>query len=423
LQGYRYGWDILDLNDPEQWETTLTPFVGTYAQTPIRTFFFGTHTFFAEVIDNNGYETRAVVVINIVPFTMERSVLVIDDWEEPGTPFGKNGGVTPSDDEHDAFWADVVSDVFDFVPAVDIWHMEPGSYTLPINVVAKYKTIIWNSRGAPNSETGSKLNDFIKFIHPDPRYQNPDEKLPPNLIDMFMDAGGHVLLCGENIMTMAINRRFTHAVTYPFIFRYELSGNQSGHYVDSNVGVWGIGEGSMAYDNCCLNVVDIAYLPNPGGLRKSPPSCDVTGVRIRDRRTEALRACIPIDGTYAFPRLDLRPEVAGFGKWYHESKIGLQCDIYNPPYFESLCNHLAELSPRRSCFQPMYGLECLNTSSSVYGAPVAFWTSRFATRIPPEGVPARSAVWGFEPVYFKPSQVKEALNVILFDEWKLTRKQ
>jgi hypothetical protein len=127
VMGYRYGWDILDLNDPEQWEIQVTPFVGEAAQSPTRTFFFGTHTFFLEVIDNSGLLTRASIVINVVPFTMERSVLVIDDWEENSVGFQKNLGVIPSDKEHDAFWADVVSEVADFVPAVDIWHVEGGT--------------------------------------------------------------------------------------------------------------------------------------------------------------------------------------------------------------------------------------------------------------------------------------------------------
>jgi hypothetical protein len=39
VSGYRYGWDILDLNDDEQWEIDYTPFIGDRAQSPPRTFF------------------------------------------------------------------------------------------------------------------------------------------------------------------------------------------------------------------------------------------------------------------------------------------------------------------------------------------------------------------------------------------------
>jgi hypothetical protein len=64
---YRYGWDILDLNDDELWETAFAPFAGNEACSPPRTFFFGTHTFHVEVVDPNGQRSRAGIRINIVP--------------------------------------------------------------------------------------------------------------------------------------------------------------------------------------------------------------------------------------------------------------------------------------------------------------------------------------------------------------------
>jgi hypothetical protein len=78
----------------------------------------------------------------------------------------------------------------------------------------------------------------------------------------------------------------------------------------------------------------------------------------------------------------------------------------------------------RWCFEPIYGHGCLNTASLVYGAPIAFWTRTFADRVPDAGggPAAKSVVWGFEPVFFKPEQVKTALDLILFDEWQLPRK-
>ncbi len=129
-----------------------------------------------------------------------------------------------------------------------------------------------------------------------------------------------------------------------------------------------------------------------------------------------------MDDTYTFPSLSLRREVSDPGRWYHESRLGLTTDIYNPPYFAALCNRLSEQNPPRGCFQPIYGLGCLNTSSVIYGAPVAFWSSTNASRVPPAGVAARSVVWGFEPVYFDPNDVKQAIEIILFDEWKLPRQ-
>jgi hypothetical protein len=410
VRGYRYGWDILDLNDLEQWEISLTPFVGERASSPARTFFFGTHTFFLEVLDNNSLMTRVTVVVNVVPFTMERSLLIVDDWEEASAGFRTTMGMLPSDEEHDAFWEMVASDVADFGPA-DIFQMERGANHLPVHILAKYKAVIWNAMGASTSTTVSVLNEYIEF----PRRERPDKTFLPSLVEMYMEMGGKVLLCGQNIMTTVINETRFRPVTYPVIFRYELYGNQSGNHTGTG------GENSVAYNNCCLNVLDIAFIQNPNGVRHSPSACPVDRIRDRNRTTDGLRACVPIDES--FPRLTLRPEVSGLNLWYHESRRGLNCDLYNPPYFGTICNDLAETSPPRDCFQPMYGLECLNTSSAIFGAPVAFWSSRHASRIPPAGVPARSAVWGFEPVFFNPSQVKQAINIILFDEWKLPRGQ
>jgi hypothetical protein len=183
------------------------------------------------------------------------------------------------------------------------------------------------------------------------------------------------------------------------------------------VGVSGVGEDTFAYDDCCLNVVDQAY-----GVLFSKPrqSCKVSGVRDFSAKDDGLRACLPIDDTYDFPRLELRPEVADPGKWFSEDRLGYATNIFNPRYFAQICE-AAELAPVRECFHPIYGLECLNHDSVVYGAPVAFWTSRFASIADPNGVAARSAVFGFPPVYMKPDQVREALDIILFDEWKLPR--
>jgi hypothetical protein len=58
--------------------------------------------------------------------------------------------------------------------------------------------------------------------------------------------------------------------------------------------------------------------------------------------------------------------------------------------------------------------------------PVAAWSSRYANVVPDVAagvaVAARSAVWGFAPYYFEPAAVRQALEVILFDEWQLPRK-
>ena len=244
-----------------------------------------------------------------------------------------------------------------------------------------------------------------------------------------MQAGGHVLLAGSEIATTTIDARsFVRGIVYPIIFRYELDGDQDGTYVagGNDVGHYGVGEESFVYRDCCLNVLDIAYVGNPITSVRRPPhqptsrGCPVDMIRDHDAGKDGLRKCAPIDAHYSFPLLELRPEVASSGKVFHSSAAGLWCDVYNPPYFAEICD-FAEATPPRTCFEPMYALHCRNLSSKIYGAPVAYWTSAYEDRVPAGGVAARSAVWGFHPVYFEPAQVKQAIAIILHNEWQLPR--
>jgi len=430
VSGYRYGWDILDLNDDEQWEVDFTPFIGERAQSPARTFFFGTHSFFVEVVDNSGFKSRIEVRINIVPFTMEKDLLFVDDWIEGTSCFAANGGTNPCDAEHKALWAYLLDTVKGFNPNTDVYELGvEGRNELPITTLASYKNMIWTASGNSSGSSAAYFNRMVTF--PDPSGQ-VSGRTTPNFIALYMAAGGHVLVCGNQIMTMVVNPNVfvgRGALAFPIIFRYELAGDQDGTYgFPNNVGVNGVGENSFAYNQCCLNVLDQAYIPNLNQIRREGVNnqrCWVNHVRDRDRVKDGMRAALPIDVTTGggFPILELRPEVAGPGKFLQSA--GLVVDIYNPVYFPTMtaCFGVAETIPSRSCFQPIYGNGCSNTQSVIYNAPVGFWTTQYQTRVPDVAgaVGARSAIWGIHPVYFKPDQVKEAVGVVVHDEWKLER--
>jgi hypothetical protein len=66
VAAYRYGWDILDLNDPEGWDTDYIPYDGSETCSPVRTFLFGTHTFNIEVVDNLDRRSRVEIIINTI---------------------------------------------------------------------------------------------------------------------------------------------------------------------------------------------------------------------------------------------------------------------------------------------------------------------------------------------------------------------
>jgi hypothetical protein len=145
--------------------------------------------------------------------------------------------------------------------------------------------------------------------------------------------------------------------------------------------------------------------------------CGVTDIRVVSPLDNGLRECLPIDPL--FPLLALRPEVADPGKYFAPDSRGLTNELYNPPYFD--CGDI-DTGPR-PCFEPIYGHGCLDASSVLYNAPTVSWTTVYEHVIPEYGGgAARSCVWGFEPYYFDTTAVREALEVILFDEWRLPSK-
>jgi hypothetical protein len=436
---YRYGWDIQDLNDPTEWKKDYTPFVRKCldipcAETECQAWQFDSHTFYIEAIDNSGYASRVAVTVNVVPFTMKKPVLVVDDWKENSPGFVPTDGGIPSDEEHDAFWEEMLADVRGFDPGTDVFQIQDD---IPLTAFSDYKSVIWVGVSAYNLTTVSAtsfINQVLRFI--DPSAAAPTGKTTPNIISLFMAAGGHVLLAGEEIMCASISRQVFQptAPAFPLIFRYELASDQDGDYEDSDVGVRGTGEDSFGYQDCCVNVIDIGYISNRLLIRRAAAKygCPINTIRPAPQsgRNDGLRVALPIDDKYEFPVLNLRPVVA-LGQWFNENVKGLNCDVYNPAYFadvplvvrSGVCNAVAELVPRRDCFKPIYGNGCFNVGSKIYNAPVAFWTTVYENRVPDAGgFAARSAVWGFHPVYFNPTEVKAALDIVLFDEWQLPRK-
>ncbi len=195
-----------------------------------------------------------------------------------------------------------------------------------------------------------------------------------------------------------------------------------------------IGIGMLGRAELAFVVLDIAYIQNANNVRRPPgqqkppgTGCPVNTLRDHSAVKDGIRECIPVDPRNSFPKLELRPEATGTGtnkRFYHVSVSGLQSDIYNPIYFNdrTACRRVAELKPKRKCFKEIYTIRPRNNSSKIKNAAIAFWTTQFENRVPDAGgVAARSAVWGFHPVYFKPEQVKPAMDIILFDEWKLPK--
>jgi hypothetical protein len=412
---YRYGWNV----DLPSWDDEWISYPGEVVTLPVEDpggGFSGTHTFSVEAINDGGFKTRLNVEVNFIPFTMERDLLVVDDYDEDRVPCGisSTNGTLPCDDEHDAFWVDMLQEAAGFEPVVDIIEVSRSS-PLPMDKLAQYKNVIWNVYGGHEIQEAylPHLYDQIKF-RPDDPSEFLSGVIQSNSLALFLSMGGHVLICGEQPMTMVINRDVTPMARFPFIFAYELGGDQDGDYEDQLDEP--VGTRSFAYRDMCLDVLDIAYTSR---LRnQSEHGCGVRRFRGVRPKEDGLREGIPYDS--GFPALSLRPEVADPGKFYAPESRGLNNEIYNPLYFT--CPLVDDVP--QDCFEPIYGHGCLDTASPLYGSAIAVWTAKYSDRVPdaPGGVAARSAVWGFEPYYFEPASVRQALEVVLFNEWQLPRQ-
>jgi hypothetical protein len=63
ISAYRYGFDIVDLNDDSEW---WTDWCDCLSALPV-TFYFGVHTFHVEVKDNTGAVSRGAIRMNMIP--------------------------------------------------------------------------------------------------------------------------------------------------------------------------------------------------------------------------------------------------------------------------------------------------------------------------------------------------------------------
>jgi hypothetical protein len=426
VSGYRYGWDINDLNDPDQWETDFTPFLQKEAKTATRRFFFGTHTFTSEVIDNSGFCSRLEVKVNIVQFTFQRNLLIVDDFRADETSQAGWGNVQgkgslPNDKEHDVFWEQIAAGVEGFDPARDVVSTNLAG-GLPLTTIASYKTIIWSAYGDVATPTAGQFPLLYTYIQH--RAKNPSSssvssgKVTPNMISLAMAAGVHVLLTGAQPVQNVVNRSLAPNIRYPIIFRYELEGAQTATPNPEDV----VGDESFGYRDLCLETLDFALMTNQR-RRNNTLYCPVVASRRPNAgslRDDTMREAIPLDPD--FPLLMLRQEAAGPTGFYNETQRGLDVEVYNPRYFGQACNVTPVLP--RGCFEPIYGVGCFDTTEPTYNQPVAFWTSYYADRAgdAPGAIGARSAVFGFAPVFFDPPSVKLAIEHIMFDEWQLPRR-
>ena len=379
--GWRYGWDVLDPDDPSQWDTDYMFFTNFYATIPPRAFAFGVHTLLVEALDNIGQCSRAELKFNVVRATAERELLVVDDFPADEVP-GQSGwdvtnGGMPSDSEHDAFWLDMVSNVEGFDPAIDVVSTTDGS-TLPLSTIARYKSVVFSSYSDVSVTVPSFMPLLYQFIRyraglapqqapftgcPGPNYGAGPGYVPTNFVMQAMQAGIHVLITGQQPIQNVVPRPAPYPVRWPLIPLYELEPGSSQMGTQPRYLECRPGEYQFAYADLCVDALDFAFLSNQRARLQGngPPSqqryCPVNNWRARDansRRDDTMRGGIAFDP--AFPPISLRAEAAGPGRFYAPASQGLDVEVYNPAYFRegAACGFVP--APR-TCFEPIYALD------------------------------------------------------------------
>jgi len=196
ITGYRYGWDILDTANDEEWSSWSPSNTATEAS-----FVSGSHSLYIEARDYSGTTTRITYRFYVVPFTMERELLFIDDYnntptQDPlqGWPQGppQTWGTFPhNNDQQKAFWDAILGEYAIYDPVVDFFRVTNVTRIPPFEIVALYKRLIWEVKEIQPTESG--LGRVARFVD-----AYAVTSVPFDYLSAYMDRGGQLLLCGSS---------------------------------------------------------------------------------------------------------------------------------------------------------------------------------------------------------------------------------
>jgi hypothetical protein len=403
---YQYGWDVSDLNNPDDWDSDCSPFVRGCSET----WYSGVHTLFVRVVDNAGTETLGQIEINVVPFRMDRNLLWVDDF--PSSNFTQTDYAIPTETEHDNLWLGFCNRAIGFDPTRDVYDAYYNYNSRPplISLIGRYKNIIWTYSSAP--ENGA-WDDVIKFI---PESQiGTGSQVTVNYLSLFLAKGGHLLTEGnsERVGGLAAGL-LPIAQVFPMSLKCEITGNTTGCEGDTS------GVNSYAYKDYCVSMLDKIV----GGLRTEQ---DMPTRRVRNydcmiratRTTDAYHDSIP-----GFPaQLDLWSEVTAAGRFFDfnapDPRPGgfTLVEIYDPKYWMD-----RNFTRSQPCFHPIYRMRSKNTLSALNNTAISLFVTKYEN-IEPDvesglRVAAPSFHFGFELWYFNRSQINDIINTI-FREWQI----
>ena len=345
---YRYGWDIQNLDDDEQWMISWSYLATKEFRPGSVNLNAGVHVFYIEARDKSGTITRARIEIEVIEFTRERDLLWIDDMLLYDTPMPMRH--LPTETEHDEFWTGICSLAPGFDPARDIYEADihDRRNPVPLEVLAKYKSVIWTSDRASENVWSSTI-EFGPFasINPFPA---------PNNLKIYMAATGNVLSCGMGDMSgSSLSAVFPDDPAYPASVIYEIAGYEYDFdYARLN----------MAHDDYYVSVIDKVLAPFKTG--QDLPDGTYRNID-RDAMTIAIKDCY---APLLPDTLRLWDEITQPGMFFDPMVRGFSyVEAYDPEYYMDYTGAFSH-----DCFSPIYRMKSRSTLSPLNGAAVALWT-------------------------------------------------
>ncbi|MBN1886085.1 MAG: hypothetical protein JW876_11275 [Candidatus Krumholzibacteriota bacterium] len=400
IVGYRYGWDVEDLKNPDDWAVSMSPY---HREAPERSFYVGTHTFYVQVVDDGNRYTLGQIQVEIIPFTMERNLLLVDDFNSDDTP--KPLREMPTESEHDAFWLDICGVVDEFYAERDVFDCQlNGIEPPPIRTVAHYKNIIW-----VYSASSDAFRSLIRFSPVSNAVQGGTTAL--NYLALFIARGGHLWTLGRGERGGGLASTFLEPPLFPASFKFDHDYRSA----DDTSGV-----NCMPYKDYCLRAVDKVM----GSFQVDPVEIPPDFLRSLDR--DALRFAVrdaedPVSALFAgMPdTLRLWTEITQPGLFFDPAKRGLYyVECYDPQYyldFKLLPGHLP-------CFHALYRMRARNARSLLEDATVAVVVDRYG-HIRPEvqsGVSVAASSFHFGvPLWFFDHDSVRRIAAAIFDEWQI----
>jgi hypothetical protein len=407
--GYRYGWDVSDIDDKHDWEDRKFSLENTSA--PPIAFQSGVHTLYIQAFDNSGAITLGRIEVTIVPFTMERNLLWVDDF--PSSNFPQLDYVMPREDEHDAFWLGHCAKATGFDASRDVYdaHYSYNGKPPELSLVTKYKNIIWTYSSNPNQGV---WDDIILFI-PESMIGSVTPRM--NYLSLFLAGGGHLLTEGMSDRMNGLAAIFPPAMAsrgFPLNIKCEFLGNSDGCEGDTS------SVNSYAYKDYCVTMLD-----KINATIRTDSDMPLRRIRNYDcmypgtvKSTDVWHDRVP-----GMPiELNLWSEILVYPRYYSPNMPSpnpggfTPVEIYDPAYWMS---HTGVTS--QGCFHPMYRMKSKNSLSPLNNQTAALWVTKYADVVPSVagGVAAPSAHFGFELWFFDRPQVNQIMYVI-FSEWGIT---